>query len=583
MNILEFGLLSDTEKDIFSSFFLEAEDNKSIFRERSLKMNLLDVEDFVKKNEVKEITNPIFFVRDGIPSPDGLLSYEIFGITKEERANLWGYIELHGPFFHPLCYKLWCRMDSNIRAIVHGTETFKINSSGYLEKDPDGETGLEWLYKNIDNIKIKSTDSRSREKKITFLKANKKYMFIKKLIVQPPYYRDVLSTKGKTDVGMINKYYASVLISANSLKETQDYGFSLGDATKGRLQESILNVYGCITGTSNNPDDGKGLAKKFGLMNEAALAKTTDYGARLVITAPELKVESLDDLMVDVTHCALPLATALTLFKPFILFNVRRYFENEFQSTAKISCIYKGKIVYGKVKDPLITFSDEVIEHHIKKFVYGFSNRFEPLEIPIELEDGTVVSGFGVFRGYHGISTEQYQKGEYDNDSLLQRKLTWCDILYMAAVESVKDRCVLITRYPIDSAYSQFPSLVRIATVNHTESIVINNTYYRWYPRITPEEVGSNTSNKFIDSLNICNLLLAGIGGDYDGDTVGIKGCYLNETNKELINYIHSNAMYINASGKSYREASHEAMQSIYSMTKILTADKDKMTANIQF
>jgi hypothetical protein len=54
-----------------------------------------DVEDFIKKNpSTEEITNPIYFVRPGVPTPDGLLSNDIFGITKEERSGIWGYIDL---------------------------------------------------------------------------------------------------------------------------------------------------------------------------------------------------------------------------------------------------------------------------------------------------------------------------------------------------------------------------------------------------------------------------------------------------------------------------------------------------------
>ena len=87
---------------------------------KHLEVHLLDVEDFIKKNDCKEVTNPVFFIRDGIPTSDGLLSNELFGITKEERANIYGYIDLHGTFMHPLIYKLWGRMDSSIKNIVHG-------------------------------------------------------------------------------------------------------------------------------------------------------------------------------------------------------------------------------------------------------------------------------------------------------------------------------------------------------------------------------------------------------------------------------------------------------------------------------
>ena len=50
------------------------------------------------KNDLKEISNPIFFNANKQPTSDGLLSNEIFGITKEERSGTFAYIDL-GKYF----------------------------------------------------------------------------------------------------------------------------------------------------------------------------------------------------------------------------------------------------------------------------------------------------------------------------------------------------------------------------------------------------------------------------------------------------------------------------------------------------
>lgn len=421
------------------------------FKEKRLKVKLPDVEDFVKKNDVREITNPVFFIRDGIPTPDGLLSNEIFGITKEERANIWGYIDLQGTYLHPLVYKLWGKMDSSIKNIVHGLKSYNIDSHGYIIEDENGETGLDFLVKNIEKIKIKESDSRERRNNIKFIMSNKDRIFIKKMLIIPPFYRDVLSGKGKVEVGQLNKYYSSLLVATKSLRETQDMGFSLGDATKGRVEELLLNIYKCITGTSNVPEDGVGLSGKLGLISMNALAKTVDYGTRLILSAPQLKVERLEDIMVDMEHCALPLASAIVNFKPFVVFQVKRFFENEFGGGTTLQFIGKGgKLVQGTPKDPMVVFSDERIEQELKKFVYGFSNRFEEVTVPVITEDGKEHQASMVFKG-RNITPEQYQRGEVEGESsLINRKLTWCDILYMATCEAVSDKCVLITRYPIE-------------------------------------------------------------------------------------------------------------------------------------
>ena len=119
-----------------------------------LKVDLIDPEKLIKVNDLQEVTNPVFFVRNGIPTSDGLLSNEIFGITKYDRANTFAYIDLYEAFLNPLIYKMWCKLDSNLKACIHGTKTFTINAKGELEEDPNGANGVSFIKKNIDKLKI---------------------------------------------------------------------------------------------------------------------------------------------------------------------------------------------------------------------------------------------------------------------------------------------------------------------------------------------------------------------------------------------------------------------------------------------
>lgn len=419
---------------------------ETIAKNNHFRMQPLDVEKFVKANNIQEVSNPVFFVRDGVPTADGLLSNEIFGITKDSRANIFAYIDLHGWFLHPLVYKKWSQMDNRIKEIVYGTKKFRISSNGDFIEDENGETGLEFLHKNINKIKIKSTESRKRDANIEFIEKYKNIIFTNKQIVIPAYYRDVDTRSSNVGVGILNKHYASLLIAVRSLKETADYGLDMSDSVRGRIQQGMLNIYNCICGTSGAETDGVGLAQKKGLVRNAVMTKTVDYGSRLVMSAPQLKVEHYEDMMADLDHSSLPLASVITNFKPFIVFNVKRFFENEFGGQETHAMIdANGKITYEKVKDPLVTFSEEEIEHQIKRFIYGFSNRFDPVKVPLENGKTTYM----VFKG--SLNPEVVAKGNTAGQpSIINRRLTWCDVFYMAAVESVKDKCILITRYPIN-------------------------------------------------------------------------------------------------------------------------------------
>lgn len=485
-----------------------------LIRGDHLRVSLIDPERLVKVNDLKEITNPISFVRNSVPTSDGLLSNEIFGITKYDRANTFAYIDLHEEFLNPLIYKMWCKVDSNIKACVHGIKYFKINDRGELEEDPEnGDNGIRFLRDNIKKIKIKRTGSRQRDMRVDFIESyiGKPEMFIKKYIVCPAFYRDVNSDKGKVSLGAINELYRSLLISVRALRESSEYGLNLTSATRGRIQETLVQIYDWFgSGTTINGEKTSNLIPgKFGIIRQGVMSKTTDYATRLVLSAPELKVERLEDVEADLDYSVLPLASACANFLPFIVYHVRRMFENEFSGDAVIPFINKDKsITYLHPKDYQVEFSDERIKKEIDRFLTGFSNRFIPLEVP-------TVEGITVryrFKGYN-MTAEEYAKSDVGKMPIMQRDLTWCDILYQAAVEATKDKHILITRYPIDTYFNQFPTKIKIASTTKTEPMVVGNRFYKNYPYIRQEDIGRNTSNKFIDTLNISNLYLDGIGG----------------------------------------------------------------------
>lgn len=482
---------------------------------KHLRVDIIDPDRLVKVNDLKEVTNPVFFIRNSVPTPDGLLSNDIFGITKYDRANTFAYIDLFETFLNPLIYKMWYKLDSNIKHCIHGTKYFIVNDQGQLQEDPEGECGIAFLKKNIKKIKLKRTGSSQRDMRVNFVE---KYMgtpqmFITKFIVCPAYYRDVNSEKGHVEIGEINELYRNLLIAVKALRESSEYGLNLNDATRGRIQEIMVQIYEWFgSGTTINGNKTSNVIPgKTGILKRAVMTKTTDYASRLVMSAPELKVERMEDLSADLDYSVLPLASACVNFLPFVVYNVRRFFENEFSGDAVIPIANpKDEVVYYHPKDYQMEFSDERIRKEINRFLTGFSNRFIPVEVPT-IEGPTIRLKF---KG-HNVSYEDYMSSDVGKLPIMERNLCWVDVLYQAAVEAVKDKHILITRYPIDTYFNQFPTKVRVSSTIKTEPMVVNGEFYKNYPYIRQEMIGTNTSNSFIDSMNISNLYLAGIGGDY--------------------------------------------------------------------
>lgn len=560
MDILE---LLETYNVFMSDLVLsEAEYNDTV---KHLQLEIADVERFVKVNDVQRITNPITYVRNGVPSDDGLLSYKIFGITKDDRAGIFGYIDLDGWYMDPSCYKTWVRMDNRIKGIVHRITKYRIDENGELIEDEKGETGIEFLRKNMHRITFKSTDSVKRDIKIQYLLKNRDRMFIRKYLVIPPFYRDgSINAAGGVSVGGINKLYANLLQAVNGKSITQDYGFDASGAADGRIQETLLNIYDWFVGNSTDDmkvETGAGISGKKGILRRANMSKTSNYASRMVITAPELKVEHVDDMMVNMEYSSAPLAAVITDFRPFVMFNVKRFFENEFIGTESYPVMAKdGKIEYMVPKDPLVEFSDERIKREMDRFLHGYNNRFVPIEVPVEGSDKKI---YMQFKG-------RFQKVGDNPESIYHRRLTWCDVFYMAAVEAVRDKYVLITRFPIDSYFNQIATKVRVSSTNEMEPIYVGDTYYPYYPKIREEDIGTNTGNKFVDTMKLSNLYLPGLGGDYDGDTVSMKGVYTIEANEEIEQFVNSNRNFIDLGGRNIRKSTGDVIQSIYSFTKVL-------------
>lgn len=538
---------------------------KDQIRQDNLQVSLLDVDDFVKKNNLVEITNPVIFDTSSNPTNDGLLSNTIFGITKESRASTFAYISLKKKFLQPLIYRIWGKVDSKIKSVIHGIGTYSIDKSGNIVEDPKGDNGIDFLRKNLDKIKFRETDSIKRERYIKFLNANRKNFFTDKLIVIPPFFRDIKVDGGKISVGDINKLYINIMVSASAIGDSEDYGFSISKSVEGRLQEGLIEIYKWFgTGTDSNPNGG--LPGKFGVIRRANLSKTTDYATRLVMSAPKLDVESMGELRADFDYSVLPMTSAAANFFPFVIFHMRRFFENEFIGDTKYPILDKnGTIIYGEIEDYQIQFSDEVLKKELDRFIHGYSDRFRAVKVLCRVKGK---------QEYLDLKWKGFYKEPDAKVLQKERPLTWCDVIYMACEEAIKDRMILITRYPIDTFYNEFATKIRLSSTIETEEAVFDDVVYTHYPKIRKEDIGTDTSNKFIDTMNICNGYLDSIGGDYDGDMVTIKGVYTDEANAELKKQLETNIHFINLGGNPVISTAKEAIQAIYAMTLTMPETK---------
>ena len=420
-----------------------------------LRVNLLDVDRLVKVNDLQQVTNPITFAKGNVPTPDGLLSNEIFGITMYDRMNTCAYIDLTDWFINPLVYKIWSKLDKKVIACVNETKYFVLNDKGVLEENDDGETGIKFLKKVFPKINIARTASIKRDMSVDFIEKckNDPGTFMRKQLVIPAALRDVDTSKGgRVSLGICNELYRNLILATRALRESSEYGLDMSGATRGRIQELLIKIFDFFgNGTTiNGEETGAVVPGKLGVLRRAVMSKTTDYAARSVISAPDLKVEKQSDLQSDLDYTAMPLAQVISTFTPFMIFSCKRYFENAFSGGKGIQPGIGAKSQEMKYpKDYQSQFSEDRILKEINRFCEGFSNRLIPIEV--ECTDGSKVRLR--FKGYN-TTYEEYKK-DVGNLSIVERDFTWCDLFFICASEVVADKHVRSCRYPVFRLYTR--------------------------------------------------------------------------------------------------------------------------------
>lgn len=524
-----------------------------------MKIDLIPIKKFIVANNLKEVSDPVLFEKGSVPTTNGLLSTDIFGVSVKERKETFAYIRLNGHFLHPFVYKMLKRMNRNFEYIVNGTKKFIITEKGELVEDEEkGQTGLEFLYKNWDNINFPKNNSMIRNERIDLLNAyDKDTLFCEYWIVIPAFYRDVnlqKSSSGRISHHEINDKYAKLIRLTSVINNNNNFDFILS-RSKAQIQQTLVEIYDLLKGK---------LEKKHGLIRRSLLGKSIDYGTRSVISAPIFKANKPEEMQIDFYHCGVPLSQTCALFTPFIVSWVKRFFQREVEKMGNKFPVKtkNGDIKYVELKDPDLYFNEEYIKKHIDRFIFSPIDRFQPIELPVEDKDlkGKVYLTF-IGRTYEGHKPET-------ESPLVQRPATWTDVLYQAAVDVTSDKMVWITRYPLLDYFGTFPNKITVLSTQETVPMFIGERVYKNYPKVDLNMSEEKLAVYFNDTVTMSNLYLAGLGGDYDGDQVTLKGVYSQEANIEAEKILKSKSHILNIYGENMRKTSNEGVQTLYHLTK---------------
>lgn len=496
-----------------------------------MNIDLPNIDLIVSRNKLPEVSNPVYIEGNDTPTVDGLFSYDLFGMPgSSKRKFQFGYIDLPKHFLHPIAYIQLLRIFSKLPDIVSGRKKFSIGQDGSLYENEAGETGIDFLYKHFEKIKFDDRDVKIRKKRIDFFKSfSKNEIFCTKWLTIPPFYYDINLNTGDAarSIDELGALYVKLISYSRMLKSEGAFFTAYG--TEMNIQQTLVDIYNFFL---------KKISKKTGLIHRDLLGKNIDYCVRGVLSCPSVKnSQTFRNLTVPYGKVGVPLYQLACLFFPFVINEMMRNLENLNAMTLFLDN-GKGIPILDTTMDQI---SSTNLEKVIKLYARSPENRLQRFVVN-EVDRHNVL--------------EAYEKE-------LKRDYTITDFLYSCVESVIKDKFVVMVRYPLED-YRNVGAMrpVIITTEKVIPKMNIFKREFINYPDLTTQPV------KWIESIQPNATYLEGYGGDFDGDTVSLKGIFTQEANLELAEKTMLPLNFLDPSAGISRVLSKEALLSIYSLTK---------------
>ena len=506
-----------------------------------MRLGILDIDKFIKENEVKEVNNTIFFIGN-LPQPGGLFDPEIFGYFAEEEKHKFGYIDLKDNYIHPLVMINLMRMGS-LGSLLLQHDSIKKKWAKvvdgkivYVKKDdPEAETGKDFYWNNFDKINwdkslgnlrdVKNEYDEEYEEEITdevavedideledlmseemddfsvsktgrinFIKSlSKNEFFVNKWLVVPKGYRNI-SSEDRTLGSDINKEYRKLITNINAL--TRFSTSSILGLTK--IQEYLIqnvilvnlfkDTIGFLTGkrvdfdkSTNKPAPTTGVAKNSNFQSKI-IGKSIDYSSRNVIIAPTMATKNTyKDVDALAGYSGIPLATVCSSFLPFVLkhsYDIIRELEMNIERQ-----MLKWDETFVRVEPSSKLF----IEKLLKSFIKSEKPRFEEFNFILIFEDENKRQ----VKKYHRMLVNvAHSKSDFVNKTYKKRYFNATDLFYQAASKAIVDRYALLVRYPVLNHLNIFPTGINLLSTKREDKSVylLYNFNINWVDSNIPSE-----------------------------------------------------------------------------------------------
>lgn len=505
-------------------------------------IKILDPKDERFKN-LRPITALDIFDNSGVNfHPDGLFSTLIFGKVGEEmRAEKFSYINIKTTVFHPALFDALIGNKRLYMDIIAGKgyALWDDKEKDFMPSDPiNGKTGFRFFVENWREIRFAPTQSPEKMEAQKLIVNYKHVAMTDRVMVIPASMRDLeIGDDGRNEEDEINKVYRKLLAISNTIPgDGKASDRDVSDAARYKLQITFNEIYDSLKSLISG--------KRKLVLGKWASRHIVD-GTRNVVSPLDEGITHLGDpANVGPNHTVYGLYQAIRACRPVAIFEFKNNFLNKIHSgpSAPVRLInkntFKSEIVSLKHDDWDKWFSDEGVDKLFSLF-QNVAMRHKPamignhyLSLIYKGPDDTV----------RLLSDISELPPELDKNNV--SPATYCEIIYLAVSKKLNTLPLFVTRYPVASLGSIYPSISYIKTTTNSEKRWVLDEHWN---RNEAEFVSSFPirDEAFINTLCPNMIRLDLLNMDFDGDTGSGNAVYTDEGIAEIHQLFKKRIAYV--------------------------------------
>ncbi len=506
-------------------------------------IRLLDVNDFIKRNNCMEVTSTFVHTPSSNQFHEqGLFSEQIFGnIATPNRMVTFGYMTLNCRVFAPHVFQIIQSLKRFYIEIMCGKSFAVWNEEARdfdraSESEAGADTGYTFFLSHFFDIAFQKNASLKRNDKVDILNKYPDQLLIDKYLVIPAGLRDVKADEGRQEKDSINNLYVSLLNNCKAMPPT-GANKPIYDTIHYAIQRKVNEIHLYIA------DMMKG---KKGFLEGKYGARNIAQGTRNVITATTMEAASPDSPQYHkVDETKIPLFQCAKGFSSLVIYNMKHNFYSPVLdiSSDQVPLINPDtlKLEYVPIDE---SEKDKLLgTEGMMKFIDLFQDgtfRFKPVTVMSEKKRYWMYLVYDtgaeiyIIRDVDALKSRMSEHGlEYDPKYL--RALTNCELLYITTLQACHDKYGTVTRYPVADEQSIYISKVHLMSTSpgrivHMKADVNGDVRY---DTLLPEYPIINGS--FTDAMLLHPTRLKALGADFDGNCLtGDTLCQIKYTNEWL-------------------------------------------------